>query len=239
MTRAPNGIRPRSAGRPGFGRPQPPGRAEAGRASPSSAIAAATASERKKTQRLFQRVAFSFHAIDRMTMPGYRSVLAYLDLPASFRALDVATGSGAFAKALSDRGHEVTGLDFSPRLLARAQKRVPGATFLLRDLVELPAFAADSFELVTMSQLLHGLSDELRAFTLEQAARIASAHVLIFDYTALGPWHVRLIEWIEGPYYRHYLRRPFAAQLADAGLEVERTYSFGYVGYWLCKPAAR
>lgn len=208
-----------------------------------STLARQTEIERRTTQRLFQRVAFSFHAIDRFTIPGYRSALARLALPADWDVLDLATGSGAFASVFAERGHRVTGLDFSPRLLRRAHKRFDGAgssmrpaSWLLMDLIQLPELADDHYAVVAMSQLLHGLSDALRAFTLREAARIARERVVIFDYTARGPWYIRLIEWLEGPYFRHYLRRPVQHQLEEAGLDIEAHHDFGYVGCWVCRP---
>lgn len=51
------------------------------------------------------------------------AVLRLLDVPPGWRVLDVATGNGAFARALATRGVRVTAIDFSEVFLARARAR--------------------------------------------------------------------------------------------------------------------
>jgi SAM-dependent methyltransferase len=53
-------------------------------------------------------------------------------------ALDAACGTGRHTGYLSGLGHQVTGVDSSPDMLARAQQQVPGAHFLAGDLHHLP-----------------------------------------------------------------------------------------------------
>jgi ubiquinone/menaquinone biosynthesis C-methylase UbiE len=53
-------------------------------------------------------------------------------------ALDAACGTGRHARHLVERGHEVTGIDASPEMLARAREAVPGAIFEHGDLGHLP-----------------------------------------------------------------------------------------------------
>ncbi|CUK20683.1 Demethylmenaquinone methyltransferase [Ruegeria denitrificans] len=61
--------------------------------------------------------------------------------------LDLCCGHGNASEALVDAGAEVTGLDFSPAMLARAQNRVPGASFVEGDAADLP-FGDSSFDAV-------------------------------------------------------------------------------------------
>ncbi|OLD15233.1 MAG: hypothetical protein AUJ01_12645 [Acidobacteria bacterium 13_1_40CM_3_65_5] len=71
------------------------------------------------------------------------------------RLLDVATGPGFIAAAAAARGAIVTGLDFSPAMIAEARRRHPDVTFREGDAEALPYDAA-SFDAVTMNfGLLH------------------------------------------------------------------------------------
>jgi SAM-dependent methyltransferase len=71
------------------------------------------------------------------------------------RLLDVATGPGFIAAAAATRGAIVTGLDFSPAMIAEARRRHPDVTFREGDAEALPYDAA-SFDAVTMNfGLLH------------------------------------------------------------------------------------
>jgi len=83
------------------------------------------------------------------------------------RVLDVATGPGFIAGAAAARGAIVTGLDFSPAMIAEARRRHPDVTFREGDAEALP-YDAGSFDAVTMNfGLLHLARPE---------AAIADAH---------------------------------------------------------------
>lgn len=61
--------------------------------------------------------------------------------------LDLCCGHGNATEALVEAGAEVTGLDFSPAMLARAQNLVPSASFVEGDAANLP-FDNNSFDAV-------------------------------------------------------------------------------------------
>lgn len=77
------------------------------------------------------------------------------------RALDLATGTGDIAYALSAHGAGVVGLDVTPRMIELARAKAgPGANpaFLVADMVTLP-FADASFDLVTTGYGLRNVPD--------------------------------------------------------------------------------
>ena len=188
--------------------------------------------------RFFNLVSPAFAFIDRNLLPAYRESLMKLDLPSEWSVLDLATGTGSLALALAERGHHITGIDFAGRLLSKARKRLPAADLREMDLVNLPEIPANSFDLVTMAYLLHGIPEEFRIFILRQAIRIAAQRVLIFDYPGPGPWYIRLIEAVEGPYYRSFVNRDTRAWLREKGFELlKRGTASGHGGWWLLSPA--
>jgi ubiquinone/menaquinone biosynthesis C-methylase UbiE len=79
-------------------------------------------------------------------------------LPPSQRILDAACGTGRHSKHLAVAGHDVTGVDASPEMLALARESVPGATFVEGDLCNLD-FADDGFDAVVCSLALTHVRD--------------------------------------------------------------------------------
>ena len=179
--------------------------------------------EGERARRLFNRAAPLFLVIERWLEPQYRAALAAFDLPPGLSALDLGTGTGSLARTLAERGHAVTGVDVAERLLRRAARRVPSASFRRMDIAGLGAVADGSFDLVAAGYVLHGLSPALRRLALGHAARIAVQGVLIFDYAAPGPWYVRLVERLEGPHYPDFVRAPIAEAVAGLGLTLAST----------------
>ena len=193
--------------------------------------------ERRRAQRFFNRVSVLYPVVERHLSPQYRQSLCAIDLPRELSVLDLAAGTGLLAGAFSERGHPVTGLDFADKLLRRARQRFPRVDFRSFDLLHLDRIEARAYDVVSMGYLLHGLSPDFRRFVLRESARIARAHVLVFDYGCDGGWFVRFIEWIEGPNYPLFIAedREQAFRRADLQLErVEQVSEFG--SYWLCAP---
>jgi putative AdoMet-dependent methyltransferase len=95
---------------------------------------------------------------------GYREVLAtiatrtFSGVPQTI--VDVGVGTGKLSAPLYARGCRIIGLDFSTKMLAEAQKRMPGALLIQRD-------------------LRHGLPDELRSHRVDHV--ISSYFIHHFD----------------------------------------------------------
>lgn len=83
----------------------------------------------------------------RLAIPA---TLDLLDLTPGERLLDIGAGQGVFAPYVIRTGAHYTGLEISPRLLARAQKRdLARARFVrgdARQLAQIPALKAASFD---------------------------------------------------------------------------------------------
>ena len=193
-----------------------------------------------RAQRFFNRMSPLYPIVERHLFPQYRDVLSRIDLRSDLSVVDLATGTGLLAGAFAERGHTVTGLDFADKLLNRARQRFPNVDFRNLDLLHLDRIETGAYDLVSMGYFLHGLSPDFRHFILRESARIAGAHVLIFDYGRDGGWFVRFIEWIEGPNYPAFIAEDRAQKLDRAGLWIEqeeRVSDFG--SYWLCTPASQ
>jgi ubiquinone/menaquinone biosynthesis C-methylase UbiE len=96
------------------------------------------------------------------------------------RALDAACGTGAMARQLVARGHEVIGIDISAIMLSRARQAVGDACFIAGELTDLP-LSDGAVDHVVCSLALSHVSD-LRPFFAE-AARVMrpGGHLLLLD----------------------------------------------------------
>ncbi len=138
--------------------------------------------ERNRAAReLFAPIARSYDRYARLLSfgqdPRWRGFLAErVDVPASARVLDVATGTAAVAMELTRRsGCHVVGVDQSEEMLAEAHRRIAasgleGTITLQRARAEALPFAAASFDALTFTYLLRYVDD--RPGTLRELARV-------------------------------------------------------------------
>lgn len=82
--------------------------------------------------------------------------------------LDVGCGTGTLALLLAENGHETTGTDFAPKMVAEAKKKAKAlslnVTFDVQD-ASAPNFAPKSFDAIICRQVLWALPDAKLALT--------------------------------------------------------------------------
>lgn len=151
--------------------------------------------------------------------PGWHAEVGQLTavleaLPAR-RTLDVGCGTGFLTRHLPG---EVTGLDQSAAMLDVARERVPRASFVEGDALELP-FPAGAFERIFTAHLYGHLLDGERERFLEEARRVAGELVVADtarrEDVPAEQWEERVLG--DGSRHRVYKRffepSPLAAEL--------------------------
>ncbi|HUR46365.1 MAG TPA: bifunctional demethylmenaquinone methyltransferase/2-methoxy-6-polyprenyl-1,4-benzoquinol methylase UbiE [Candidatus Saccharimonadales bacterium] len=143
----------------------------------------------ERVQDLFAAVAPRYDLINDLQSFGLhrwwkRRVIRLADPQPGERALDLCCGTGDVAFALSRRGCDVIGLDFSEPMLAVARLRITQSAaprFLQGDAQSLP-FSDNSFDLVTVSYGLRNLSDWKKG--LSEMVRVArpGGRLLVLDF---------------------------------------------------------
>jgi demethylmenaquinone methyltransferase/2-methoxy-6-polyprenyl-1,4-benzoquinol methylase len=111
---------------------------------------------------MFDRIAPVYDVMNRMMTAGldlrWRRITARSVVRPGDRVLDACCGTGDLAIAASKAGGTVTGLDFAPRMLQRARRKLPSATWVEGDMLALP-FDAGSFEVATVGFGVRNVAD--------------------------------------------------------------------------------
>jgi len=188
------------------------------------------------TQRIYNRVARLYDLLDLPFEYGrYRPIRRTLFEGVSGKVLDAGIGTGRNMAYYPEHG-EVTGIDLSPAMLARAERRRErlGKTVDLHEMdVTKTDFSDDCFDHVVATFLFCVLDNHLQAPALRELERICKPqgriHILEYAYSAnswkafimrlWAPW-VRLV-------YGATFDRDTERYVEGAGLElVEKRFLF-------------
>ena len=159
--------------------------------------------------------------------------------PVNKTVLDVATGTGSLAIALSLNAKEVVGIDLSLQMLdvAKKKKTNDNLSFLQMDASEM-SFEDDKFDIVTISLGLHDMPLEIRTSVLEEAKRVlkkdGKLYILEYDLPQnkfIGWCSSRLINTFESKYYLSFIKSELADYLSSFGFKIEgkTNYLFGHL----------
>jgi SAM-dependent methyltransferase len=147
-----------------------------------------------------------------------------IDLPTG-PALDAACGTGRHSRRLVELGHTVSGIDLTPEMLERASANVPGASFAVADLRELP-FADGSFAVAICGlALAHLPSLEVAVGELGRVLTPGGRLIVsvLHPFQALLGWHAPFsgTDGARGFVREHpHLHADYLNAFASAGLEV-------------------
>jgi demethylmenaquinone methyltransferase / 2-methoxy-6-polyprenyl-1,4-benzoquinol methylase len=111
---------------------------------------------------MFDRIAPVYDLMNRVMTAGldlrWRRITAEAVVRPGDHVLDACCGTGDLAVAARKAGGTVTGLDFSPRMLERARRKLPSATWVEGDLLALP-FDDASFDVATVGFGVRNVAD--------------------------------------------------------------------------------
>jgi demethylmenaquinone methyltransferase/2-methoxy-6-polyprenyl-1,4-benzoquinol methylase len=117
-------------------------------------------------RRMFDRIAPVYDAMNRVMTAGldrkWRRMTAEAVVRPGDSVLDACCGTGDLAIAARKAGGEVTGLDFSPRMLERARRKSTSIEWVEGDVLALP-FDDASFDVATVGFGVRNVADLERA----------------------------------------------------------------------------
>lgn len=105
---------------------------------------------------------------------GYKKVLAgiyeAIRKGKGNRVLDIGFGTGVLACKLYENGYDITGIDFSQRMIQIAQEKMPSARLIQHDFSKgLPVDLADSkFDAIICTYAIHHLDDDAKIDFLKE-----------------------------------------------------------------------
>jgi demethylmenaquinone methyltransferase/2-methoxy-6-polyprenyl-1,4-benzoquinol methylase len=146
---------------------------------------------------MFDRIAPVYDAMNRTMTAGldrrWRRITAEAVVRPGDLVLDACCGTGDLAIAAAKVGGRVTGLDFSERMLERAQRKAPEFDWVSGDLLELP-FPDSSFDAATVGFGVRNVDDLERA--LRELRRV------LRDGGRLGILEITRPRGLLAPFYR-------------------------------------
>jgi demethylmenaquinone methyltransferase / 2-methoxy-6-polyprenyl-1,4-benzoquinol methylase len=164
---------------------------------------------------MFDRIAPVYDAMNRVMTAGldlrWRRLTAEAVVRPGDRVLDGCCGTGDLAVAALRAGAgEVTGLDFSPRMLERARRKSSEVTWVEGDLLALP-FPDGSFDAATVGFGVRNVGDLERGLT--ELARV------LVPGGRLGILEITTPTGVLAPFYRVWFDRivPLLGKLLKGG----------------------
>ena len=135
----------------------------------------------KRAGFIFDLIAPVYGMVDGVLKNSYKSSIhllnAEIDLN-NISVLDIGTGTGAWAAMFLKQSNSVQGIDFSQKMLAVSEKKHPGINFRIGNAEDLSEIADDSFDLVTASYVIHGVTADKRAKILSEMKRVSKNMLL-------------------------------------------------------------
>jgi demethylmenaquinone methyltransferase/2-methoxy-6-polyprenyl-1,4-benzoquinol methylase len=152
-------------------------------------------------QRMFDRIAPVYDVMNRAMTVGldqrWRRLTVRSTVRPGDRVLDACCGTGDLAIAAAKAGAEVTGLDFSERMLERARRKAPGLSWVRGDLLELP-FEDGSFDAATVGFGVRNVADLERGLAELRRVLRPGGRVGILEITRpRGPLRIFYRLWFD------------------------------------------
>jgi demethylmenaquinone methyltransferase/2-methoxy-6-polyprenyl-1,4-benzoquinol methylase len=151
---------------------------------------------------MFDRIAPVYDAMNRTMTAGldrrWRRLTAEAVVRPGDRVLDACCGTGDLAVAAARAGGDVTGLDFSERMLERARRKAPELEWVRGDLLALP-FADARFEAATVGFGVRNVEELERALRELRRVLRSGGRLGILEITRpRGPLALFYRVWFDG-----------------------------------------
>jgi SAM-dependent methyltransferase len=142
---------------------------------------------------------FYHRAWDDWYLPAVRpalETLCFSSVRPPARILDVCCGSGHVTRELVARGYDVTGIDISSGLIALAQRELPSATFLVKDVRHFTLETKFACAVCTFDSLNHLLTlDDLKSAFCSIRDCLFPEAVFVFDMNLEQAYRQDLTHW--------------------------------------------
>jgi len=189
----------------------------------------------KRAGFIFDFIAPVYGLVDSVLESSYKSSIHLLNTEIDLNnisVLDIGTGTGAWAAMFLKQNNSVQGIDFSQKMLAVSKKKHPGINFSIGNAEDLSEIADNSFDLVTASYVIHGVTADKRAKILSEMKRVSKKHVVIHDFVGRTPLFTRFLEFMERSDYKNF-KKNFSKELQIMFPETKKIRSVQGSGLYL------
>ncbi len=182
--------------------------------------------------RLFSRWAPVYDGFELLLYAVRNKVVQQIN-PTNAAVLDIATGTGSLAIALSATANSVVGVDLSAKMLEVAKRKKYGSnlSFLQMDASSM-TFPNQEFDVVTISLGLHDMPVAIRTAVLQEAKRVlkpdGKLYILEYDLPTTKLSKViatNLINTFESRYFKPFTQLNFTQYLTDQGFTIHQKTS--------------
>ena len=157
---------------------------------------------------MFNKIAFFYQWFFKNQVKSYEQLIGGYDknlkLSPNAKILDIGCGTGAFGAAFKKLGYKVSGIDVAHKMIDKALKN--DLDCVQGDILQGLDLPDESYDLVVMAFVLHGLGVESRNKIYEEASRLSKGPVLIHDYSPKRRFYISIIEWIEHGDYFNFVK---------------------------------
>jgi len=172
----------------------------------------------KRAKFIFNLIAPYYSKFDKSLQEGFEASVKELDKEISIagkKVLDIGTGTGAWGAAINKYGpSEIEGIDFSEKMIKQAEKNHPAINFHHVNAEDLSDFKDNSFDLVTASFVLHGVTEDKRHKLLKEMKRVSKKYVVLHDFIGKTPFSIKVLEFLERSDYKHF-KKNFCNELNE------------------------
>ena len=157
---------------------------------------------------MFNFVAPIYKRVDKTLFRNFSFAMEVIEKEVSLKGktiLDLGSGTGVWGYSLLKKGAAyVYGIDLSEKMVEAARKKFPELTFSVGNIEALEEIEPGSFDIVTASFVMHGVTESHRQKILNEISRIGKSEVIIQDYIGKTPLTAKFLEFMEKSDYKNF-----------------------------------
>ena len=164
--------------------------------------------ENKRAEYIFNLIAPLYSKMNHSLGANYSKVIKTLKREIDIegkKILDIGSGTGVWSAVYKNNGAgETLGVDFANKMVLESRKNYPNLNFMQGDAENLHQFEDNSFDIVTASYVIHGVTKEHRTKMLSEMKRVTRKHIVLHDFKGKTPLFVKFLEFMERSDYKHF-----------------------------------
>jgi len=164
--------------------------------------------ENKRAEYIFNLIAPLYSKMNHQLGVNYSKVIKTLKKEINIegeKILDIGSGTGVWLSVYKNNGAgKVLGVDFAEKMVLESSKNYPDLNFIQGDAENLHQFDDNSFDIVTASYVIHGVTQKHREIMLKEMKRVSRKYIVLHDFKGKTPLFVRFLEFMERSDYKHF-----------------------------------